>query len=264
MQDPPHVHEALRFVGVGRFREVVEAEAQKHRLLRRGAERVDPLRERPLAPVARVRRGDALGAGDTEAKAALDKATAEAVEAVAGVQEMAAQCQQLEEAIAAIRGNKDLPRPPYPTLPNMNAPAPMSAKVAAVQAYIEKLSYNFTGVNYFDVRKHRPMGRILEIKEYLVKLSGFKFINFDDILVDLKLIPETLELPVPRYFVDERQKDLELREKLVKTLIAARDADAEEEADDNAVQVFLIMMMGTNSSTQPRPCYAAVYLQCNT
>ena len=77
------------------------------------------------------------------------------------------------------------------------------------------------------------MGRILEIKEYLVKLSGFKFINFDDILVDLKLIPETLELPVPRYFVDERQKDLELREKLVKTLIAARDADAEEEADDN-------------------------------
>jgi len=69
---------------------------------------------------------------------------------------------ELEAAIAAIRGNKDLPRPPYPTLPNMNAPAPMSAKLAAVQAYIEKLSYNFTGVNYFDVRKHRPMGRILE------------------------------------------------------------------------------------------------------
>ena len=69
---------------------------------------------------------------------------------------------ELEAAIAAIRGNKELPRPPYPTLPNMNAPAPMSAKIAAVQAYIEKLSYNFTGVNYFDVRKHRPMGRILE------------------------------------------------------------------------------------------------------
>lgn len=78
------------------------------------------------------------------------------------------------------------------------------------------------------------MGRMLQIKEYLVKMSGFKFINFDDILVDLKLIPETLELPVPRYFVDERQKDLELREKLVKTLIAARDADAEEEPDDKS------------------------------
>ena len=28
--------------------------------------------------------------------------------------------------------------------------------------YIEKLQYNFTGVNYFDIRKNRPMTRILE------------------------------------------------------------------------------------------------------
>jgi hypothetical protein len=69
---------------------------------------------------------------------------------------------ELEAAIAAIRGNKDLPRPPYPTLPNLSAPTPVPAKVQAVQSYIEKLSYNFTGVNYFDVRKQRPLGRILE------------------------------------------------------------------------------------------------------
>ena len=31
---------------------------------------------------------------------------------------------ELEAAIAAIRGNKDLPRPPYPTLPNMNGKWP--------------------------------------------------------------------------------------------------------------------------------------------
>ena len=36
------------------------------------------------------------------------------------------------------------------------------AQVTSVQTYIEKLMYNFTGVNYFDVRKHRPLGRILE------------------------------------------------------------------------------------------------------
>ena len=75
------------------------------------------------------------------------------------------------------------------------------------------------------------MGRMLEIKQYLTNLSGLKFIHFDDILVDLKLIPETLELPVPRYFVDERQKDLALREKLVQTLIASRDADREPDAE---------------------------------
>ena len=69
---------------------------------------------------------------------------------------------ELEAAIAAIRGNKDLPRPPYPTLPNLNAPGSMQNKVLAVQTYIEKLQYNFTGVNYFDIRKNRPMTRILE------------------------------------------------------------------------------------------------------
>lgn len=83
------------------------------------------------------------------------------------------------------------------------------------------------------------IGRMLEIKEYLVKLSGLKFINFDDILVDLKLIPETLELPVPRYFVDERQKDLMLREKLVQTLIAARDADREPETETDGSVISL-------------------------
>jgi hypothetical protein len=68
----------------------------------------------------------------------------------------------LVAAIAAIRLRRDLPRPAYPMLPNLSTPGPMAAKVQAVQAYIEKLSYNFTGVNYFDVRKQRPMGRIME------------------------------------------------------------------------------------------------------
>ena len=105
---------------------------------------------------------------------------------------------ELEAAIATIRATKDLPRPPYPTLPNLNAPGSMQTKVNSVQTrarqtqitarppgqggaassrgwphshvrrgpthrrYIEKLSYNFTGVNYFDIRKNRPMTRILE------------------------------------------------------------------------------------------------------
>ena len=64
---------------------------------------------------------------------------------------------ELEAAIAAIRATKDLPRPPYPNLPNLNGPGSMQTKVNSVQTYIEKLQYNFTGVNYFDIRKNRPM-----------------------------------------------------------------------------------------------------------
>lgn len=78
---------------------------------------------------------------------------------------------EIEAAIAAIRVQKaeDLPRPPYPSLPNLSAGVPMSAKIAAMQAYIEKLSYNFTGVDYFDVRKHRAIGRILDTGRQVTK-----------------------------------------------------------------------------------------------
>lgn len=40
-----------------------------------------------------------------------------------------------------------------------------------------------------------------------VKLNrGLDFINLDDVLVDLKLTPDVLEIPVPRYFVEDRAK----------------------------------------------------------
>lgn len=76
---------------------------------------------------------------------------------------------EIEAAIAAIRVQKDLPRPPYPMLPNLAGDAPMSAKVAAVQGYIEKLSYNFTGVDYFDVRKHRAINKVLDTGRTITK-----------------------------------------------------------------------------------------------
>ena len=44
---------------------------------------------------------------------------------------------ELEAAIAAIRGNEDLPRPPYPTLPNMNgAPRTLIARDSALDFFI--------------------------------------------------------------------------------------------------------------------------------
>ena len=43
------------------------------------------------------------------------------------------------------------------------------------------------------------MGRILEIKGWLVKLNkDIDFVNLDDILVDLKLTPDVLEVHIPR------------------------------------------------------------------
>eukprot|EP01116_Phalansterium_solitarium_P018485 TRINITY_DN4902_c0_g1_i1.p1 TRINITY_DN4902_c0_g1~~TRINITY_DN4902_c0_g1_i1.p1 ORF type:complete len:633 (+),score=286.29 TRINITY_DN4902_c0_g1_i1:138-2036(+) len=72
-----------------------------------------------------------------------------------------------------------------------------------------------------DVKKalEAVMGRILEIKEVLVKIDASEFIRLDDVLLDLKVTPEACELPVPRYYVSDRAKELEEREKLLNALV---------------------------------------------
>jgi hypothetical protein len=49
-----------------------------------------------------------------------------------------------------------------------------------------------------------------------VELSDFS--NFGDILLDLKLIPDDLRLPIPRFIIEERQKDVNARRALLVSL----------------------------------------------
>ena len=39
----------------------------------------------------------------------------------------------------------------------MNKKMPNSEKLEKIQSYIEKLQYNHTGVQFFDIRKERPL-----------------------------------------------------------------------------------------------------------
>eukprot|EP00604_Paraphysomonas_vestita_P001379 CAMPEP_0174818202 /NCGR_PEP_ID=MMETSP1107-20130205/836_1 /TAXON_ID=36770 /ORGANISM="Paraphysomonas vestita, Strain GFlagA" /LENGTH=459 /DNA_ID=CAMNT_0016029731 /DNA_START=64 /DNA_END=1444 /DNA_ORIENTATION=- len=43
----------------------------------------------------------------------------------------------------------------------------------------------------------------------------WEYVHLDDILVDLKLSPETLEIPVPKYFREDNSKQLDQRDRLV-------------------------------------------------
>mmetsp|Transcript_22524 Transcript_22524/g.32908 ORF Transcript_22524/g.32908 Transcript_22524/m.32908 type:complete len:897 (-) Transcript_22524:73-2763(-) len=43
----------------------------------------------------------------------------------------------------------------------------------------------------------------------------WEYVHLDDILVDLKLSPDTLEIPVPKYFREDNAKQLEQRDRLV-------------------------------------------------
>lgn len=46
-----------------------------------------------------------------------------------------------------------------------------------------------------------------------------EFINFDELVMDLKLTPRCLEVPIPRYFAEEDRKRLDERNGLVKKLM---------------------------------------------
>ena len=73
-----------------------------------------------------------------------------------------------------------------------------------------------------DLRKtlEAVMGRVLEVKETLTGLKGgVNFINLDDVLVDLKLAPDVLEVPVPKFFIEDQAHLLEEREKYLDVLL---------------------------------------------
>lgn len=61
--------------------------------------------------------------------------------------------------------------------------------------------------------------------QVLVRISQSEYLSLNDILIDLKLTPESLEMPVPRYFIEERSKEMEERDKLlVRTSVNASEA----------------------------------------
>ncbi|XP_064015656.1 dynein regulatory complex protein 11 [Pogoniulus pusillus] len=63
------------------------------------------------------------------------------------------------------------------------------------------------------------MGRILEIKKEMVEMENSEFHYIDNILVDLELLPEVLEVPIPRYFIKERLEVLQQREKILDQIL---------------------------------------------
>ncbi|XP_051855080.1 dynein regulatory complex protein 11 isoform X1 [Antechinus flavipes] len=64
------------------------------------------------------------------------------------------------------------------------------------------------------------MGRILELKNEMVELEFSEFHYFDDILQDLKLGPEQLDIPIPKYFLKEKMEVLREREKVLAQILA--------------------------------------------
>uniref|UniRef100_A0A8C4FGD1 IQ motif containing with AAA domain 1 n=1 Tax=Catagonus wagneri TaxID=51154 RepID=A0A8C4FGD1_9CETA len=63
------------------------------------------------------------------------------------------------------------------------------------------------------------MGRILELKNEMVELELTEFHYFDDILQDLKLAPQQLDIPIPKYFLKEKLEVIKGREKILSQIL---------------------------------------------
>ncbi|NXL94423.1 DRC11 protein, partial [Alectura lathami] len=63
------------------------------------------------------------------------------------------------------------------------------------------------------------MGRILEVKKAMVGLENSEFHYVDNMLEDLKLLPEEIEIPIPRYFIKENLEVLQQREKTLDEIL---------------------------------------------
>eukprot|EP00759_Apiculatamorpha_spiralis_P003595 PhF_6_TR11693/c1_g1_i1/m.18980 len=72
------------------------------------------------------------------------------------------------------------------------------------------------------------MGRMLELKDKITRYCG-QFVNFDDVLVDLKLTPEALEIPIPKYFLEERAPELKARKTVLEALVQQYDVDKDND-----------------------------------
>ncbi|CAD2219667.1 hypothetical protein AGDE_14301 [Angomonas deanei] len=61
------------------------------------------------------------------------------------------------------------------------------------------------------------LGRMLELKEALVKNSG-DYILLDNVMLDLKLSPESLEPPVPSYILEDRKEEIQRQRNYIASL----------------------------------------------
>uniref|UniRef100_A0A2K6U4P0 IQ motif containing with AAA domain 1 n=1 Tax=Saimiri boliviensis boliviensis TaxID=39432 RepID=A0A2K6U4P0_SAIBB len=69
------------------------------------------------------------------------------------------------------------------------------------------------------------MGRVLELKNEMVELELTEFHYFDDILQDLKLTPQQLDIPIPKYFLKEKLEVIKGREKILAQILADSGID---------------------------------------
>uniref|UniRef100_A0A8C2F6Z2 Zgc:153738 n=1 Tax=Cyprinus carpio TaxID=7962 RepID=A0A8C2F6Z2_CYPCA len=84
------------------------------------------------------------------------------------------------------------------------------------------------------------IGRVLELKNEMVEKEFSEYHYMDDIIQDLKLTPEDLEIPVPRYFIWERNKVLQDRERMFAAIFNQMDVTEKAGKSSRAIKIVQV------------------------
>ncbi|XP_071485633.1 tubulinyl-Tyr carboxypeptidase 2-like [Diadema antillarum] len=76
-----------------------------------------------------------------------------------------------ENMVNKIRGNKNVPKVPVPTAPSVHLYTSASTRVEAVQNYMKELQYNHTGMQFYEIRKNRPLSGLMESAKEMIRES---------------------------------------------------------------------------------------------
>ncbi|NWU48709.1 DRC11 protein, partial [Dromas ardeola] len=104
------------------------------------------------------------------------------------------------------------------------------------------------------------IGRILEMKKEMVELENSEFHYIDNILEDLKLLPEDVEVPIPRYFIKERLEVLQQREKILDQILLNAGLQTEKPVKAMTSEEA-IKMIAVAERAHQGPCQAAFMKQ---
>ena len=70
-----------------------------------------------------------------------------------------------------IRGNLDLPKAAFLLAPSFSSLMSTKDKIESIQKYMNNLQYNHTGLQFFEVKKYRPICGLIEVAKEIIKES---------------------------------------------------------------------------------------------
>lgn len=104
------------------------------------------------------------------------------------------------------------------------------------------------------------MGRLIELKHEMIGLELSEYHFFDDILQDLKLTPNDIELPIPKYFIHEKVEAFAEKEKLLSEIIS--HMEPKESQDKTEIKMSIeeaIRLIQTHERARQGRARASMY-----